>query len=187
MNTRIKPPVEGESLLLSHTLCLACGSFFSFRKNKSYCSARCRKAESKRRERQQTPANAKSSCHKARQQEEKFELALRMAEKLYTSPPEERLGYIEAIIQLARNGDSPIIRDILTTPKLLKPNPEERWLFHRKQPRAYCTIAQAANRYTLGSPWCTSVDRVVKGLVPDPATGEVFEDGSSDDQGRGFQ
>ncbi len=187
MNTRIEPPVEGESLLPSHTLCLACGSLFKFRKSKKHCSARCRKAESKRRERQQTPSNAKSSYDKARHQEEKFELALRMSERLYTLPPEERLGYIERIIQLARNGASPIIRDILTTPKLLKPNPEERWLFYRKRPRAYCTIAQAANRYTLNSPWRSSVDRVVKGLVPDPATGEVFEDGSSDDQGQGFQ
>ncbi len=106
---------------------------------------------------------------------------------MYTLPPEERLGYIERIIQLARNGDSPIIRDILTTPKLLKPNPEERWLFYRKRPSVYCTIAQAANRYTLSSPWRSSVDRVVKGLVPDPATGEVLKDGSSDDQGQGFQ
>ncbi len=187
MNTRIEPLVEGESLLPSHTLCLACGSLFKFRKSKKYCSARCRKAESKRRERQHTPSNAKSSYDKARQQEEKFELALRMSERLYTLPPEERLGYIERIIQLARNGDSPIIRDILTTPKLLKPNPEERWLFYRKRPSVYCTIAQAANRYTLSSPWRSSVDRVVKGLVPDPATGEVLKDGSSDDQGQGFQ
>lgn len=187
MNKLIEPLAEGENSLPSHTLCPACGAIFKFRKNKTYCSARCRKTESKRRERVQKPANAKSSYDKARQQEEKFELALRMAEELYTQPPEERLGYIEKIIQLARNGVSPIIRDILTTPKLLRPNPEERWLFYRKQPRAYCTIAQAANRYTLSSPWGTSVDRVVKGLVLDPATGEVFEDGTSDDKGPGFQ
>lgn len=185
MNAIIEPLVEGDSPLPSHTLCPACGALFKLRRNKTYCSPRCRKTASKRKQRRQAPANATYSFIKAREQHEKFELAERMAETLYTMPPGERLGYIETIIQLARNGYSPKVRDILTTPQLIKPNPRDRYLFYRGRPQVYCTIAQAANRYTIWSPWRSSVDRVVKGFVDDPPTGEVFDDGNIDD-GRGF-
>lgn len=110
---------------------------------------------------------------------------MRMAERLYTMPPGERLGYLETIIRLARDGHSPLVRDILTTPKLIKPNPNDRWLFFRSSPGVYCTISQAANRYTLWSPWAAPIALVVRGEVPEPPTGVIEEDGTTDN-GRGF-
>ncbi|GGE46794.1 recombination protein NinG [Actibacterium pelagium] len=163
------------------SVCPNCGTLFKYRSNKTYCSPKCRKNASKKRERINTPANAANSLTKAREQAEKFDLALRMAERLYSLPPFERLGYIETIIRLARDGHSPLVRDILLTPQLLLPNPEDKHLFHRRQPLSYCTISQAANRYCIWSPWANQLLAVVRGDAPEPPTGEVFSDGGVDD------
>lgn len=173
--------VEGSSSLPTHTLCPSCGNLFPYRSNKTFCSANCRKAHSKRAERRSKPVNAANYRSKAEHQYRKFDLAMRMAERLYTMPPGQRLGYIEAIIQLARGGHAPLVRDILTTPQLLRPDPSDRFMFWRRAPKAYLTISQAANRYCLRSPWAASVDRVVTGKVPEPPTGEVFPDGTIDE------
>ena len=149
----VSPPTQ--------SLCPNCGTLFPYRSNKTYCSPRCRDAAKKRKARRKAPANAGHSYTKARQQHEKFELAERMAERLYSMPPRDRLGYLESIIRLARDGHSPRVRDILTTPQLIRPNPQNRYLFYR--------------------------GRVVKGLVPEPPTGEVFEDGTVDGGGPGFK
>ena len=192
MNCVIEPfEAEGNVSPPSHTLCPSCGILFPYRSNKTFCSPNCRKAHSKREARREKPANALSSRYKARHQYEKYDLAMRMAERLYTMPPGERLGYLETVIQLARGGHSPLVRDILTTPQLLKPNPDHRYLFWRKAPQSYCTITQAANRYCLWSPWAAPVFHVVTGKVPEPPTGEVFPDGSIDEvstplRGRGW-
>lgn len=183
----IEPDAEEAFSAPTQSLCPNCGTLFPYRSNKTYCSARCRDAAKKRKARRNTPVNAGYSYTKARAQHEKFELAGRMAERLYSMPPRDRLGYLESIIHLARDGHSPMVRDILTTPQLVRPNPQNRYLFYRGRPSVYCTIAQAANRYTVWSPWSSTVDRVVKGLVPEPPTGEVFEDGTVDDYGPGFK
>lgn len=170
----------------SQSVCPNCASLFPYRSNKTYCSPRCRDAAKKRKARRKNPTNASHSISKARAQHEKFELAERMAERLYSMPPFERLGYLDTIIRLARNGHSPLVRDILTTPQLIRPNPTHTYLFYRGRPSVYCTISQAANRYTVWSPWRSTVDRVVKGLVPEPPTGVVRKDGTVDG-GRGFR
>lgn len=189
MNDLIEEPLEAEGLFSppTHSLCPSCGSLFPYRSNKTFCSPNCRKAHSKREARRSRPANAAHRRDKARQQYQKYDLAMRMAERLYTMPPGERLGYLEAIIRLARSGHAPLVRDILSTPQLLRANPEDRFLFWRRAPKAYLTITQAANRYCLWSPWAAPVHRVVRGLVPEPPTGEVLPDGTVDEGEPGSQ
>ncbi|WP_073257439.1 hypothetical protein [Shimia gijangensis] len=97
-----------------------------------------------------------------------------MAETLYTMPPGQRLGYIEEIIQLARSGQCPRIRKILTMPALIRPDPTKKHLFYQGR-KSYCTISQAANRYCRASPWDAGIADVVRGKVPEPPTGEVDE------------
>ncbi|GLO76575.1 hypothetical protein MACH18_36550 [Phaeobacter italicus] len=99
---------------------------------------------------------------------------MRLAETLYSLPPSRRLGYMEGLVQMARSGEHPKLRKVLTNPNLVKPNPVEKHLFWRRSP-AYCTIAQAANRYCLSSPWGAPVQEVVRGETPDPPTGEAVE------------
>ncbi len=82
--------------------------------------------------------------------------------------------YLEGIIQLARSGQYPQVRRILTMPAFIRPHPDKKHLFPRGC-RNYCTISQAANRYCLMSPWNAGVAEVVRGEVPDPPTGEVQE------------
>jgi len=188
LKSEVIEPDAGESVSPpTQSLCPNCGNLFPYRSNKTYCSSNCRKAHSKRQSRRETPVNARYNFTKAREQYEKFELAERLAERLYSIPPRDRLGYLESIIRLARDGHCPKVRDILTTPQLIRPNPQNRYLFYRGRPSVYCTIAQAANRYTVWSPWSSTVDRVVKGLAAEPPTGEVYEDGTVDDDGRGFK
>ena len=119
--------------------------------------------------------NAATSPAEWRKQHEVFELAARMAETLYSMPPFKRLGYIEEIVQLARSGGCPRVRQILTMPKLIYPNPQEKHLFLRGD-RSYCTISQAADRYCRISPWNAEVAEVVRGEVPEPPTGEVTKE-----------
>ncbi|WP_234702878.1 hypothetical protein, partial [Thalassobacter stenotrophicus] len=96
-------------------------------------------------------------------------------ETLYSMPPAQRLGYIEEIIQLARSGECPRVRQILTMPALIRPNPDKKYLFLRGC-KSYCTISQAADRYCRSSPWNAGVAAVVRGEVPDPPTGEIVEE-----------
>lgn len=154
--------------------CPVCGRAFVYRSNKRVCSATCRKAQHREKDRRENPANASCSPSVRREQAEVFDLAMRLAETLYSLPPSRRLGYIEGLVQIARNGEHPKLRKVLTNPHLVKPNPVEKHLFWRRS-HAYCTIAQAANRYCLSSPWGASVQDVVRGKTPDPPTGEVFE------------
>lgn len=154
--------------------CAECGTAFPYRSNKRFCSSSCRKAESQRRRRKVNPVNAKNGPATRREQHEVYELAGRLAETLYSMPPAERLGYMEELVQLARSGDCPKLRKILTNPAFIRPNPQDEHLFWRGSP-AYCTIAQAADRYCRNSPWQASVAKVVRGQVPEPPTGEVHD------------
>ena len=159
----------------SSTTCPHCGDEFPFRSNKKFCSPSCRKLSAQRDQRKIQPTNAANSSTEKRKQHEVFELASRMAETLYSMPPAQRLGYIEEIVQLARCGDCPKVRQILTMPAMIRPNPEKMHLFFRGSNR-YSTISQAADRYCRNSPWNAGVADVVRGKVPKPPTGEVTEE-----------
>ena len=103
--------------------CPECGAIFPARSNKRFCSASCRKASSQKKRRAKTPVNATHSKQCRRDQHELFNLAMRMAETLYTMPPFERLGYLEEIVQLARSGRCKKTKKVLTMPALLYPDP----------------------------------------------------------------
>ncbi|WP_353338327.1 hypothetical protein, partial [Pseudooceanicola nitratireducens] len=120
-----------------NTICPECGTPFPYRSNKRFCSSKCRKAESRKAQRADQPVNATNRPSVRREQHEVFELAQRLAENLYSLPPSERLGYIEHLVQLARSGDCPTLRKIMTNPKFIYPNPESRHLFWRGS-SVYC-------------------------------------------------
>ncbi|WP_152912653.1 hypothetical protein [Candidatus Rhodobacter oscarellae] len=128
----------------------------------------------KRKARAKTPANAANSTERHRVQLEKFDLASRLAESLYTTPPARRLGFMQELIRGAREGEAPKVREVLTCPVFLFPDRDRTALFIRGCPDAYKTIAEAANAYCRTF-WGASVIDVVKGLTPEPETGEVFE------------
>ncbi|UYP68591.1 hypothetical protein OIU14_02315 [Thalassobacter stenotrophicus] len=159
----------------SSTTCPYCGDEFLLRSNKKFCSPSCRKLSAQQEQRKKQPVNAANSPTERRKQYEVYELASRMAETLYSMPPAQRLGYIEEIIQLARSGECPRVRQILTMPALIRPNPDKKYLF-RRGCKSYCTISQAADRYCRSSPWNAGVAAVVRGEVPDPPTGEIVEE-----------
>lgn len=170
--------------LPSSIVCPECGRDFPYRSNKKFCSASCRKASSQRERRQRLPANAANSRTIRRDQHEIFDLAMRMAERLYSMSPFARFGYLEEIIQVARNGQCPKTRKILTMPALIRPNPNNKHLFYRRCP-SFCTISQAADIYCRVSPWNAGVAKVVRGEVPEPPTGEIIgaEVSQSDEPG----
>ncbi len=154
--------------------CPECSTAFPYRSNKRFCSPACRKAESQKRLREANPVNAQNSITTRREQHEVYELADRLAETLYSKPSAERLGYMEELVQLARSGDQPKLRKIMTNPAFIYPDKQDKKLFWQGRP-VYCTIAQAADRYCRNSPWQASVSRVVQGEVPEPPTGEIHD------------
>ena len=155
---------EGASEAL---FCCVCGTTIqSQRTTKKYCSANCRQKANRN---QQYSA---SSTTKARTNAEFFDRAKRLAEVLYTLPPEKRLGFMQQLIGEARAGNTKL-REVLTNQKLLRPNPiEEKHLFHRSDP-AYCTIAQAAQYYCKRF-WKANVADVAYNRVEELETGEVI-------------
>lgn len=155
---------EGASEAL---FCCVCGTTIqSQRTTKKYCSANCRQKANRN---QQYSA---SSTTKARTNAEFFDRAKRLAEVLYTLPPEKRLGFMQQLIGEARAGNTKL-REFLTNQKLLRPNPiEEKHLFHCSDP-AYCTIAQAAQYYCKRF-WKANVADVAYNRVEEPETGEVI-------------
>ena len=152
--------------------CPQCGVSFPFRSNKRFCSPTCRKLHSQRELRAKSPAIADNSRDIQREQMECFDLAMRMAEHLYTLPPAERFGYIKDIVDLGRSGECPRVRKILTFPNLLYPDPCRKHLFWRRCPSTHLTISQAADRYCRHF-WKASVVDVVRGIAPEPPTGEI--------------
>lgn len=160
---------------MEKSTCPQCGASYPFRSNKWFCSPTCRKLHSQQKARNKQPANASNSPSIRREQEELFDLALRMAERLYTLLPSERLGYVRDIVYDARNGRCPKVRKILTFPDLLYPDSDRKSLFWRGSPASYYTISQAADRYCWTF-WGAGVADVVRGLVPEPPTGEVFDE-----------
>lgn len=159
---------------MQDSTCPQCGVSFPYRSNKRFCSPTCRKMHSQEKSRSSIPANASNSVTIRRDQAELFDLAVRMAERLYSLPPVERLGYLKDVVDVARNGQSPKVRKLLTFPDLLYPDCNEKRLFWRRSPSAYCTISQATDRYCRKF-WSAGVVDVVRGLVPEPPTGEVLD------------
>ena len=98
---------------------------------------------------------------------------MRLAERLYSLPPNKRLGCIENLIRLARSGNSPKLRQVLTMPALLFPDIQFRNLFWRRQPIVYVTIAQAADNYCKRF-WKRNIIFVLKNVEYEPRTGEVI-------------
>jgi hypothetical protein len=122
--------------------------------------------------------NAQNSLTVRRDQHELFDLAMRLAERLYGMPPTDRLGFLEGIVQQARSGKCPRLKKLLTMPHLLYPDKNRRGLFHRRCPGAYLTIAQAADRYCRMM-WRAGLVEVVSGDAQEPMTGEVHEAATS--------
>lgn len=176
----------GASASAANSVCPNCSDGFTRRRaNQRFCSDRCRKSAQKRMHRISNPSNARFSATKHREQMLKFDTAMRLAEMYYTIPPSERFGFLEELVHMARLGEVPMLRDILSTPKLLNPRLSEKHLFYCFSPKRYRTIAQLADTYCRLSPWRSSVVDVVKGKVAEPPTGEVRSDGTIDD-GPGF-
>lgn len=97
-------------------LCLRCGSSFFYRSNKKFCTANCRKRYSEHK------ANSKCSIKKRTENERLFERASRLGEEYYKVPPQERLGFLKDIIDLARSGQDQHLRLVLSNLVLLQAN-----------------------------------------------------------------
>jgi len=88
--------------------CCVCGTTIqSQRTTKKYCSANCRQKANRNQQ------NSASSTTKARTNAEFFDRAKRLAEVLYTLPPEKRLGFMQQLIGEARAGNTKL-REVLT-------------------------------------------------------------------------
>ena len=150
----------------SKRLCPQCNGAVFGRRNKIFCTSNCRKRHS------EPTRNSYSSPTKRRENSEFFDRALRLAVELYALPPNQRLGFMKDLIDYARLGEDPQLRDILSNYVLLHPHPyNDLHLFPRRS-RAYCTIAQAASNYCKRF-WRANVRDVVYGRAPEPPTGEV--------------
>lgn len=145
--------------------CLHCLKPFKYRKSKMYCSSNCRVYASRPKQ------NSQCSPTKRRKNLMFFDKAMRLAETLYSLPPQQRLGYIKNLIDEARAGNTGL-REILSNHMLRHPDPnKDRWMFYRSS-RAYCTIAQAAQNYCKRY-WHQDVSDVVYCRCPEPPTGEM--------------
>jgi ribosomal protein S27AE len=127
--------------------CPQCGStFMKRRKDQTYCKDTCRKLTYQKKDRAANPMNSQSSQAKRRTNLEFFDTALRLAERLYTTPPHQRLGFMKHLIDTARSGDKKL-QDILTNQYLLRDPNKEKSLYYLRRPTCYKTIAQAADAY----------------------------------------
>ena len=139
--------------------------FVPRRRDMRFCCPTCRKAFSR------PIQNARHSRAKARKNAVFFDTARRLGERMYSLPPTERLGFMQQLVEEARQGNTQL-RELLSNWKLRHPHPEnDSWMFPRGS-RAYSTIAQAAQAYCWQF-WKANVDDVVYCRVPEPPTGEV--------------
>ena len=115
--------------------------------------------------------NAANSPRKRRANMELFARARRLGEELYKVRPQDRLGFIQELIEEARNGDDSQLRDILSNYKLQHPHPFNDTHMFPKGSRSYCTIAQATRNYCKKF-WKADVADVVYGRDSEPDTGE---------------
>ncbi|MCR9156646.1 MAG: hypothetical protein NXH80_05325 [Rhodobacteraceae bacterium] len=164
---------------LSKSVCPNCGDLFEYRSNKKYCKPKCRKAHSKlvlREEQCRTKNNMLPS--EVRQNVELWHLNAVLSEKVYTMPPQERMGYVEDILQVALHSKGGLLRALLQNKKYQYPNRNQEKLFFRNSPKSYKTFPQLCNHYLLNSPWNCYLQEFLKGNVPEPSTGEALADGT---------
>lgn len=147
--------------------CPVCGTEFTFKSNKKYCSKSCSRNATRPKQ------NSRKSPSKKNHNKRFFEEAKFLAECLYDLPPAERLGYMKDLVDRARAGDTRL-REILSNYKLRRANPEESWWFPRGSAE-YLTIAQAAQNYCRRF-WWANVSDVVYCRAREPDTGESSED-----------
>lgn len=153
--------------------CPHCGaSFTPNRLNQRFCSANCRKGSHQKKDRAKNPKNSAHSPTTRYDNALLFDRAMRMSEELYLNSPSERLGYVKDLVDEARSGNSQV-RRILTNKFLLFAGADERHLFFRRS-RSYPNITQAANRYCWKF-WRVGVVTVVRDMVSEPETGEIFD------------
>ena len=89
----------------SKRLCPQCNGAVFGRRNKIFCSSNCRKRHS------EPTRNSYSSPTKRRENSEFFDRALRLAVELYALPPNQRLGFMKDLMDYARLGEDPQLRD----------------------------------------------------------------------------
>ncbi len=143
--------------------------FLPGRKNQKYCSQPCQKSASRNAARGTRTVDASPDLR--RRSLVHYDTAMRLAEMVYTAPPNKRLGLMSDLIRRARGGDRKL-RNILTDPTLLRASPDDKSLFFRRAPASYRTIAQAADAYCRMF-WGQGVRAVVSGECPEPPTGEA--------------
>lgn len=136
------------------------------RTNQRYCKRVCQK-NAKR-----GPQATEESSEARRRAMMHNDLARRLAERLYSMPPMERLGFISEVVETARSASGPL-RNVLTDTRLLRAKPEDKRLFYRRSPQVYRTIAQVGDIYCRTF-WGKGVATVVHGRCPEPKTGEVL-------------
>lgn len=164
------------------SVCPKCGVLFPYRSNKTYCRTACRKAHHKLLMR--GPADIGSNRmlpSERRENLELFHLNAVLCERVYTMKPSDRVGYVEDVLQTVRGVRSGLLYRLLSNDKYRYPDRNNVGLFFRNSPKSYKTFPQMCNHYLLNSPWnCYLKDFLVPGLIPEPCTGEVFEDGTVD-------
>lgn len=146
--------------------CPTCSKPFNpARANQRYCGRACQKNAAR------GPRTVGESPEQQRRSTVHYSRAMYLAECLYMTPPNKRLGLMQEIIEAAREHDSEL-RSILTDPKLLRASSDEPGYFFRRAPGAYRTISQAAHAYCKKF-WGHGVRAVVHKQVDQPETGEV--------------
>ncbi|WP_417255542.1 hypothetical protein [Celeribacter halophilus] len=155
--------------LLDTSVCAyeKCSNTFPYRRNKKYCSASCRVQGNR------FTKNGAESREQRRRYILLTDSVQFYGEMYYTMPPQERLGFINDLVDQARAGNT-WLREVLSNKRMLEPNPKtDRHLFYRNNPD-YSTIAQIADKFCLRV-WGAHVWKVVYNKVPEPPTGEVEE------------
>jgi len=152
---------------LPATSCPTCAMLYVPRRtNQRYCKRACQKNATR------GPQVTEASGEAKRRAIMHNDLARRLAERLYSMPPRERLGFIAEVVETARGASGPL-RNVVTDTRLIRAKPEDKRLFYRRSPQVYRTIAQAADAYCRKF-WGRGVATVVHGRCPEPETGEVL-------------
>ena len=155
--------MEGGTLPPPNNFCPCCGEVFPFRRNKVYCSKRCRMTDAKRRERQNIIIA--ESWQYRRYRLERFDLATKLGDEYYSMKPDDRAEFLLSLIRRATSGSDPLLRDILTSRYWIYPDRDKRRLFPRQSSKGYKTVAQLANILCRRSPWRETVDNVIRGRI----------------------
>lgn len=123
----------------------ACDTEFKFRKNKTYCSPKCRLIC----HREEVEQVSEELGYKVTDRDcaDAFYTAMQLARQYYNTRPQEREDFVRSLIMIAYTNSR--YRRALTCPKLVKPkNKEENThLFLYGLPQNYYTIAEIVNSY----------------------------------------